>query len=83
MNVWLWAACVLVAALVPLVVVALRRPVLEGVVALEVAGTSATLALLMLAEGTRRQVLADVALVMAVMSFIGVIAFLRFAERLR
>jgi multisubunit Na+/H+ antiporter MnhF subunit len=83
MNVWLWAACVLVAALVPLVIVALRRPVLEGVVALEVGGTSATLALLMLAEGTRRQVLADVALVMVVMSFIGVIAFLRFAERLR
>ena len=83
MNAWLWAACVLTAALVPLLVVALRRPVFEGVLALEVAGTDAALALLLLAEGTRRQVLADVALVLAVMSFIGAIAFLRFAGRVR
>jgi multisubunit Na+/H+ antiporter MnhF subunit len=83
MNVWLWAACVLVAALVPLLVVALRRPVLEGVVGLEVAGVDAALALLLMAEGTRRQVLADVALVLVVMSFIGAIAFLRFTERMR
>jgi multisubunit Na+/H+ antiporter MnhF subunit len=74
---------VLVAALVPLLVVALRRPLLEGVVALEVAGTDAALALLLLAEGTRRQVLADVGLVLAVMSFIGAVAFLRLVERVR
>jgi multicomponent Na+:H+ antiporter subunit F len=83
MNAWLWAAAVLTAALVPLAIVALRRPLLEGVLALEVAGVDAALALLMLAEGTRRQALADVALVMVVMSFIGSVAFLRFAERAR
>ena len=83
MNAWLWAACVLIAGLAPLLAVALRRPVLEGVVALEVAGVDASLALLLMAEGTRRQVLADVALVLIVMSFIGAIAFLRFAERVR
>jgi multisubunit Na+/H+ antiporter MnhF subunit len=83
MNAWLWAACVLTAALAPLLVVAIRRPVLEGVLALEVAGIDATLALLLMAEGTRRQVLADVAIVLVVMSFVGAIAFLRFAERVR
>jgi multicomponent Na+:H+ antiporter subunit F len=83
MNVWLWAACVLVAALVPLLIVALRRPALEAVVALEVAGTDAALALLLLAEGTRRQVLADAGLVLAVMSFIGAVAFVRLLERVR
>jgi multisubunit Na+/H+ antiporter MnhF subunit len=83
MNAWLWAGCVLIAALAPLLFVAVRRPVLEGVLALEVAGIDAALALLLIAEGTRRQLLADVALVLVVMSFIGAIAFLRFAERVR
>ena len=83
MNAWLWAACVLVAALAPLLLVAVRRPALEGIVALEVAGVDAALALLLMAEGMRRQVLADVALVLIVMSFVGAIAFLRFAERVR
>jgi multicomponent Na+:H+ antiporter subunit F len=83
MNAWLWAAAVLAAALVPLAVVALRRPIVEGVLALEVAGVDAALALLLLAEGTRRQGLADVALVLVVMSFIGSIVLLRFVERVR
>jgi multisubunit Na+/H+ antiporter MnhF subunit len=83
MNAWLWGASALALALVPLLAVALRRPVLEGVIALEAAGMDAVLALLLLAEGTRRQPLADVALVLAVMSFIGSIAFLHFVERAR
>jgi multisubunit Na+/H+ antiporter MnhF subunit len=83
MNAWLWAAAALAAALVPLGAVALRRPLLEGILALEVAGVGAALALLMLAEGTRRQGLADVALVLVVMSFIGSVAFLRLVERAR
>jgi multisubunit Na+/H+ antiporter MnhF subunit len=53
MNSWLWAAAVLVVPLAGLAVVAVRRPVLEGVIAL------------------------------AVMSFAGGIAFVRFLERLR
>jgi multisubunit Na+/H+ antiporter MnhF subunit len=82
-NVWLWAAAVLTVPLAGLAAVAIRRPLLEGVVALEAAGIDATLVLLLLAEGTRRQAFADLAIVLAAMSFAGGIAFVRFLERLR
>jgi multisubunit Na+/H+ antiporter MnhF subunit len=82
-NEWLWAAAVLTVALTVLVVVAIRRPLLEGVVALEAAGVNAALVLLMIAEGTRRQPFGDLALVLAVTSFAGALAFLRFGRRLR
>jgi multisubunit Na+/H+ antiporter MnhF subunit len=81
-NEWLWAAAVLMAALTALVVVAIRRPLLEGVVALEAAGVNAALVLLMIAEGTRRQPFGDLALVLAVTSFAGALAFVRFGRRL-
>ena len=45
MNEWLWAAAVLTVAFSALVVVAIRKPLLEGLVALETAGTTATLVL--------------------------------------
>jgi multisubunit Na+/H+ antiporter MnhF subunit len=82
-NEWLWAAAALTVALAALVAVAARRPLLEGVVALEAAGVDATLVLLMLAEGTRRQPFGDLALCMAATSFAGALAFLRFGRRLR
>jgi multisubunit Na+/H+ antiporter MnhF subunit len=81
-NEWLWAAAVLTAAPAALVVVAIRRPLLEGVVALEAAGVNAALVLLMIAEGTRRQPFGDLALVLAVTSFAGALAFVRFGRRL-
>ena len=83
MNEWLWAAAALTVALAALVVVAIRRPLLEGLVALEAAGVNAALVLLMVAEGTRRQPFGDLALVLVATSFIGALAFLRFARRLR
>ena len=83
MNVWLWSAAVLTVPIAGLAVVAIRGPVLEGVVALEAAGLDAALVLLLLAEGTRRQAFADLAIVLAAMSFAGGIAFVRFLERLR
>jgi len=54
-NGWLWAAAVLVAALVPLGVVCVRLPAPEGLVALEAAGVDAVLALLLISQGTGRQ----------------------------
>jgi multisubunit Na+/H+ antiporter MnhF subunit len=81
MNEWLWAATVLVVALVPLVAVAVRRPALEGVVALQAAGVDTCLVLLLIAQGTDRQSFVDLALVLALMSFIGTVAFVRFAQR--
>jgi len=83
MNEWLWAAAVLTAGLAALVAVAVGRPLLEGVVGLEAAGANAALVLLLLAEGTRRQPFGDLALVLAVTSFAGALAYLRFSRRLR
>lgn len=83
MNVWLWAAAVLTVPLAGLAIVAIRRPALEGVVALEAAGVDATLVLLLVSEGTDRQAFADLAIVLAAMSFAGGLAFVRFLERLR
>jgi multicomponent Na+:H+ antiporter subunit F len=82
-NGWLWAASVLMCALLPLLWVCVRLPAPEGVVAIEAAGVDAVLALLLIAEGTGRQPFADLALVLAVVSFIGAIAYLRFVEAFR
>jgi multisubunit Na+/H+ antiporter MnhF subunit len=82
MNEWLWAAAVLTVASAALVVVAARRPLLEGLVALEAAGALATLVLLLIAEGTHRQPFGDLALIFAVTSFAGSIAFVRFGREI-
>ena len=83
MNGWLWGATVLVAALVPLAVLCVRLPAPDGVVAIEAAGVDAVLALLLIAQGTNRQPFGDLALVLAVVSFVGSIAYLRFVEAFR
>ena len=83
MNAWLWAAAVLTAALAAPLWVAIRRPLLDGIVALEAAGANATLVMLLLAEGTRREPFGDLALVLAITSFAGGLAFLRFARGLK
>jgi multisubunit Na+/H+ antiporter MnhF subunit len=81
-NVWLWAAAVLTLAMLAPLWVAVRRSLLDGIVALEAAGANATLALLALAVGTNREPFGDLALVLAVTSFAGGLAFLRFARGL-
>jgi multisubunit Na+/H+ antiporter MnhF subunit len=82
-NGWLWAAAVLVAALVPLVVLCVGLPAPEGVIVLEAAGIDAVLALLLIAQGTDRQPFGDLAIVLAVVGFVGAIAYLRFVEAFR
>jgi multisubunit Na+/H+ antiporter MnhF subunit len=82
-NGWLWGATALVAAVVPLAVLCMRLPAPEGVVAIEAAGVDAVLALLLIAQGTDRQPFGDLALVLAVVSFVGAIAYLRFVEAFR
>jgi multisubunit Na+/H+ antiporter MnhF subunit len=82
MNGWLWAATVLTGALVPLIAVAALAPPLHRLVAVEAAGTDAALVMLLIAEGTESQSFASLALVLAVMGFIGSIAFIRFLEHL-
>jgi multicomponent Na+:H+ antiporter subunit F len=78
---WLVAGAVLLASVLPLLWVCLRRPILEALVALELAGTITTLVLLIIAQGTHRQPFFDLALVSALLSFGGGLAFARFLER--
>jgi multicomponent Na+:H+ antiporter subunit F len=78
---WLIAGAVLLAAVAPLGWVCLRRSLLEALVALELAGTITTLVLLVIAEGTHRQPFFDLAVVSALLSFGGGLAFARFLER--
>ncbi len=82
MNEWILAAVVLlIGGAVPLGLVCLLGDAMEGVVALSLAGVIAALVLLLLAEGFHRQPFVDLALALAVMSFIGSLAFIRFLER--
>jgi multisubunit Na+/H+ antiporter MnhF subunit len=81
-NPWLWGATILIATLVPLALVAARRRPGGAVVALVAAGSDAALALLLLAKGMDSPTFASLALILAVTSFVGAVAFLEFLERL-
>jgi multicomponent Na+:H+ antiporter subunit F len=81
MTIWLAAGAVLTATMVVLGVVASRGDVLERVAVLELAGTVATMALLLLAEGFDRDVYFEMAVVLAVVSFGASLVFVRFMER--
>ena len=81
MNVFLVAATVLLASVAPLVVLAVRAQAPVGLVALELSSTIVTLVLMLVAQGTNRQPFFDLALVSALLSFAGSLAFARFLER--
>jgi multicomponent Na+:H+ antiporter subunit F len=81
MNVWLIAATVLLLGLIPCGVVCLTAPVMDRLVALQLAGVVSTLVLLLLAEGFQRSSYIDLALTLAVLSFTGGLTFARFLER--
>ena len=83
MNVWLVCGLVLLLTMLPLLFAALHRPPIEGLPALQVAGVNASLALFVLAIGMNRQPFVDLALVVAVLSFAGTIAFASVLERRR
>ena len=80
MNEWQIAAAVLIAALVPCGWLCLRRSFADGLVALQLAGILASLTVLLLAEAEGREPFADLALVLAVLSFSGTLLFARFLE---
>jgi multicomponent Na+:H+ antiporter subunit F len=75
------AATVLIAALGPLLfAVSLRRPI-DGLVALQAAGALTTLALVCLSVGLGESILFTVAVIAAVVSWIGGLVFARFLGR--
>lgn len=82
MNEWVLAAVlILIGGIVPCGVVCFLAPAVEALVALELAGSLAAVALLLIAEGLHRQPFADLAIVLAGLSFVGAVAFARFLER--
>jgi multisubunit Na+/H+ antiporter MnhF subunit len=76
------AALALVSGFVPLLWVCLRERELDGVVALELAGSVATLVLVCLAEGYHRGIYMAVAVVCAAVTWISGLVFARFLGRL-
>jgi len=83
MTAWFVAAAVLVTALIPCGWVCLRRGFAEGVVAVQLSGTIAGLALLVLARAEGREPFGVLAIVLVALSFAGALIFLRFLERMR
>jgi multicomponent Na+:H+ antiporter subunit F len=81
MNEWLVAATVLlVGGLVPLTIAGCARDAMSAAAALNLAGPVAALILLLLSEGFRRQPFVDLAVVLAVVSFLGSVIVVRFLE---
>jgi multicomponent Na+:H+ antiporter subunit F len=81
MNEWLLAASVLlVGGLVPLAVAAVTADAISAAVALNLGGPIAALILLLLSEGFHRQPFVDLAVVLAVVSFVGSVILARFLE---
>ena len=81
MNVWLWGATVLLLGLVPCGWVAMRETRVDALVALEVAGSVVTLALVLLTEGFHRASYMDLPVLLAFMSAVGALILARFLGR--
>ena len=81
MNAFTVAAVALVAGWIPLGYVMLRRRALDGLIALELAGTIAVLVLLCLAEGFHRSFEYGVAVIAAVLSWLSGMVFTRLLGR--
>ena len=80
MNEWEIAAIVLMAGILPCLAVCVFASAAAALAALEVASTLATTALIVLAEGFDRQPFIDLALILAVLSVVGALAFARLME---
>jgi multicomponent Na+:H+ antiporter subunit F len=77
-NVWLIGATVLLAGLVPCGLVIVRGEIESALTALQLAGTLATLVLVLLAEGFSRSSYYTVPVVLAFLSLVGGLVFVRF-----
>jgi multisubunit Na+/H+ antiporter MnhF subunit len=81
MSEWELAAVVLIAAVIPCLGVCVLTGVTHALAALEVASTLLASVLMLLSEGFHRQPFVDLALVFAVTSTVGALAFARLMER--
>jgi multisubunit Na+/H+ antiporter MnhF subunit len=80
-TLWLVSAAALVAMLVPLAALAALGTPDDGLVALELASLIVTVAMLLMAVGLDREILGDLAVVLAVGSFAGSLAYAVLLER--
>lgn len=78
---YLAAAAVLLAGWLPLVAVGVRARAIDGLVALQAAGTVTTLVLICLSVGLHQSSFAPVALIAAVCVVISGLVFARFMDR--
>jgi multisubunit Na+/H+ antiporter MnhF subunit len=81
-NGWLWAATVLLTLLLPCVLVAARSTYAGALAAVQPGGAATALALMLLTVGYARGVYANLALVLAVVNWIGSLVYARFLARL-
>jgi multisubunit Na+/H+ antiporter MnhF subunit len=81
MNQWEVVAAVLGVALIACLGVCALAGVMHGLAALEVAGMLLTTVLMALSEGLQRQSFVDLAIVFALLSLVGALAFARLMER--
>jgi multicomponent Na+:H+ antiporter subunit F len=81
MNAWLVCAAILILLMIPCGWVCLTASVMERFAGLQMAQLLTSLILLLLAEGYRRAIYFDLALIMAVLSFASGLVYVRFLER--
>jgi len=81
LNAFTIAAAALIAGYLPLLGVTLLRRPIDGLVALELGGALGVLALLCLAEGFHRAFEFELAVIAAVLSWIGGLVIVRFLGR--
>lgn len=81
MNIWLAAAVALILSLVPCGVVILRDSPINRLVAANLAGTIASMTLLLLAVGRSQPSFCDLALTLAILNLPAGLVFTHFMER--
>ncbi len=80
MNEWEIAAIILMGAVVPCLGVCVLAGAVHALAAFEVSSTLLTSTLMVLSEGFHRQPFIDLAIVFAVLSMLGAVAFARLME---
>jgi multisubunit Na+/H+ antiporter MnhF subunit len=81
MSEWEVAAVVLIAAMLPCIGICMLAGASHALAALEVASTLATTTLMVLSEAFKRQPFIDLAIVLALLSLVGALAFARLMEQ--
>jgi multicomponent Na+:H+ antiporter subunit F len=81
MNAWLIASTVLVLALLPCGVLLARAPIMDALIALQLATCISTLVLALVAIGLHRPSFLDIALALALLAYPASLLFAHFLER--